>query len=72
MPREEENAHIESTPHFDGANEGIMNDTLATQGSQMGITVEPTRELVQKKNPFPIHFKPDEGMQEFDQLMRGE
>ncbi|WP_156947688.1 hypothetical protein [Virgibacillus alimentarius] len=34
MPRETENTGSESTPHFDGKREGILNDS---KGIQMGI-----------------------------------
>jgi hypothetical protein len=69
MPRNEQNQHVESTPHFDGEREGIISDPLATEGSQMGVTLEPAEEFAQEKNPFPFHFEKDDRMKDFNRVM---
>jgi hypothetical protein len=45
MPRNNENQHVEVTPHFDGEKESIINDPTASAGSGVGIKME----FVQKK-----------------------
>ncbi|MBM7587499.1 hypothetical protein JOC86_004072 [Bacillus pakistanensis] len=70
MPRENENSHVESTPHFDGEKEGIINDSTASAGETIGIQVDTKGEFKQERNPF--HYVPeDEEMKRFGELMGG-
>lgn len=60
-----------TSPHFDGKRESIINDSTATQGGQFGITFDSDKEYHQEKNPFHLsQSKPDDNMQEFEKLMR--
>jgi len=65
------NLHSEVTPHPDGEKESIINDTLSTTGSQIGIKLDADPEFSQEKNPFDHEIKPDPDMAEFEKLMRG-
>ncbi|WP_342430977.1 hypothetical protein [Neobacillus sp. FSL H8-0543] len=74
MSRENENQHVEATPHFDGEKEGIINDSTATSGKTMGVQINNNNNNVEfalERNPF--HFKPkkDPEMEKFERLMRG-
>jgi hypothetical protein len=71
MPRENENSHVETTPHFDGEKEGIINDPTASAGSTIGIQVDTKGEFKQERNPFQYIPKQDEEMKHFDELMGG-
>ncbi|PUB10009.1 hypothetical protein [Paenisporosarcina sp. OV554] len=70
MPRENENQHVEATPHFDGEIEGIINDPTASAGSKIGI-VNTKGEFAQEKNPFNFIPKQDPEMKQFAKLMAG-
>ncbi len=63
--------HSEATPHFDGKQESIINDSLATQGAQMGVTLEQKESFAREKNPFDVPIKTDPGMAEFNRIMNG-
>jgi len=65
------NLHSEVTPHPDGEKESIINDTLSTTGSQIGIKLDADPEFTQEKNPFDHEIKPDPDMAAFEKLMRG-
>lgn len=65
------NLHSEVTPHPDGEKESIINDTLSTTGSQIGINLDADPEFTQEKNPFDHEIKPDPDMATFEKLMRG-
>ena len=67
MPRNNENQHVEVTPHFDGEKESIINDPTASAGSGVGINME----FAQKKSPFNSIPKQDQEMKQFEKLMRG-
>ncbi|TYR78380.1 hypothetical protein FZC66_19695 [Priestia megaterium] len=71
MPRESENQHVETTPHFDGQKEGIFNDPTASTGAKMGIQVDTKEEFAQERNPFHYIPKQDQEMNQFEKLMRG-
>jgi hypothetical protein len=70
MPRNEQNS--EATPHFDGENENVINDSTAMQGKQMGIVITADEEFTQDQNPY--HFsnsQTNEKMEDFEEIMRG-
>jgi|1186.fasta_scaffold735204_1 hypothetical protein len=67
MPRNNENQHVEVTPHFDGEKESIINDPTASAGSGVGINME----FAKEKNPFNTVPKQDQEMKQFEKLMRG-
>lgn len=67
MTRDKENIHVQSTPHFDGERENIINDPTASASTQMGVKVNTTRE----RNPFHYTPKLDPEMELFEKLMRG-
>jgi hypothetical protein len=71
MPRENENQHVEATPHFDGEKEDIINDPTASAASTMGIQVDTKVEFAQERNPFNYIPKQDREMKQFEKLMRG-
>lgn len=66
-----QNQHSEVTPHQDGEKETIINDPLATEGSQMGIKLDADPEFSQETNPFDHEIKRDPSMDTFEKLMRG-
>ncbi|QGQ44214.1 hypothetical protein [Metabacillus sediminilitoris] len=65
------NQHSVITPHPDGEKESIINDSLATAGSQIGIKLNADPEFAQEKNPFHLQNKQDPTMAPFEKLMRG-
>ncbi|PMC36722.1 hypothetical protein CJ195_14940 [Bacillus sp. UMB0899] len=65
------NQHSEVTPHQDGKQESIINDSLSTAGSQVGITLNADPEFKQEKNPFDQEIKQDPSMAAFEKIMRG-
>ena len=65
------NLHSEVTPHPDGKKESIINDSLATAGSQIEIKLEADPEFTQEKNPFDHQFKQNPAMAPFEKLMSG-
>ncbi|MBU7594784.1 hypothetical protein [Metabacillus halosaccharovorans] len=65
------NLHSEVTPHQDGEQESIINDSLSTTGSQIGIRLDADPEFTQEKNPFDHEFKQDPSMTTFENIMRG-
>ena len=67
MPRNNENQHVEVTPHFDGEKESIINDPTASAGTGIGITME----FEQKKNPFNTVLKQNEEMKKLGNLIGG-
>lgn len=69
MDRRDQRSEV--TPHQDGQKESIINDTLATAGSKMGIELDADPEFHQEKNPYHLKFKQDPSMAEFEKLMRG-
>ncbi|WP_257349708.1 hypothetical protein [Pseudalkalibacillus decolorationis] len=72
MPKDDYQNYRETTPHFDDKRESIINDPTATQGQQMGIKVDSTKEFKQDKNPFHLsQSKPNDDMKEFEKRMRG-
>jgi predicted membrane protein len=68
---ERRNQYSEVTPHPDGEKESIINDSLATAGSQIGIELNADPEFTQEKNPFHQQIKQDPTMAPFEKLMRG-
>ena len=71
MPRRTQNTNVETTPHFDGKREGVINDPLATAGAQMGLKVDPNAEFGEEKTTFNFTPKVDPEMKRFEQLMKG-
>ncbi|MGM0846222.1 MAG: hypothetical protein ACQEUT_14695 [Bacillota bacterium] len=69
MPNENQNQHSQTTPHFDGKNETIVNDS---RGSQMGVTIGTQQDFSRQENPFPIHSKEDKEMKKLGSLIKGE
>ncbi len=71
MPDNTRNQHVESTPHFDGEKEDLINDATATGSTAMGVQVSASKEFGQNRNPFNHVPKVGEDMKEFKKLMRG-
>jgi hypothetical protein len=65
------NQHSEVTPHPDGEKESIINDTLSTAGSKIGIEINADPEFTQEMNPFHHQFKPDPSMAQLGKLLGG-
>lgn len=70
MPRKNADPNVESTPHFDGKKENIINDPTASAGSKMGIQVDTKAEFAQERNPLN-HIPLDLEMKKFESIMRG-
>ena len=63
----------EVSPHFDGAKEGPINDSTASEGGMMGVRVDSDPlSPHQSKNPFHLTSKVDSDMEEFQSIMEGE
>ncbi|MCA1029775.1 hypothetical protein LCL95_01860 [Bacillus timonensis] len=64
----------ERDPHFDGRNEGVLNDNRVEGGGQMGVRTDMNPEnLIQPKNPFHMNpSKQDKELERFEELMKGE
>lgn len=71
MPRRSDNQHVNSTPHFDGDNENIINNPTSTAGAKVGIKFEAKEEFGQEGNPYNFIPKPDKELQAFSKLIKG-
>lgn len=71
MPRNNENQHVEATPHFDGEKEDILNDPTASAGSEMGVQVDTKAEFAQERNPFNHLPKQHQEMKQLGKLIGG-
>lgn len=71
MPRNNENQHVEATPHFDGEKEDILNDPTASAGSEMGVQVDTKAEFAQEGNPFNHLSKQHQEMKQLGKLIGG-
>ncbi|WP_409252987.1 hypothetical protein V1502_03390 [Bacillus sp. SCS-153A] len=69
MPNENQNQHSQTTPHFDGKNEPVFNDST---GAQMGVTIDTKQEFARQENSFPVHLKTDKDMKKLGSLIKGE
>lgn len=71
MPRNSENQHVESTPHFDG--EETLNNPPGTAHEKLSFSTKPNprEEFAMERNPFKFKPKVDPMMQRFEKLMRG-
>ncbi|WP_421383751.1 hypothetical protein ACOJQI_03975 [Bacillus salacetis] len=68
MPNDSQNQHSQTTPHFDGKNETVVNDST---GSQMGVTIDTKQDFARQENSFPVHLKEDKGMKKLGSLIKG-
>jgi hypothetical protein len=69
MPNENQNQHSQTTPHFDGKNETIVNDST---GAQMGVTIDTKQDFARQEDAFPVHLKEDKEMKKLGSLIKGE
>lgn len=69
MPRKSEEQHVETTPHFDGDRESIMNN-LAGSG-KIGITSS-REEFAMEQTPYKFTPKRDHMMDRFEKIMKGQ
>ncbi|MGD6965909.1 hypothetical protein ACQCVP_05735 [Rossellomorea vietnamensis] len=69
MPNENQNQHSQTTPHFDGLNETVVNDN---KGAQMGVTIDTKQDFARQENPFPVQLQEDKQMKKLDSLIKGE
>jgi len=71
MPRNSENQHVESTPHFDG--EETLNNPPGTAHEKLTFESQTStvEEFAMEKNPYKFTPKVDPVMQRFEKLMRG-
>ncbi|MEK3890129.1 hypothetical protein [Bacillus sp. FSL K6-3431] len=67
MPDKKRDLGANSDPHFDGKQEGIINDSIGTASSKMGIRID----MNKTNNPFHLTKTNNEDMKEFEQLTRG-
>jgi hypothetical protein len=68
MPNENRNQHSQTTPHFDGKNETVVNDST---GAEMGVTMDTKQDFARQENPFPVNLKEDKEMKKLDSLIEG-
>ncbi|MDQ0230376.1 hypothetical protein [Metabacillus malikii] len=61
----------EVTPHFDEKKESIINDSLSTSGSKMGIEINADTEFSHEQNPFKQPIKASKSMSQFRELTKG-
>lgn len=71
MPRRTEDLNVEATPHFDGAKEGIINDTTASAGSMIGIQLDTKGAFQQEGDPQSRITQEDPKMKECAKIMDG-
>lgn len=69
MPRRSENVHSNATPHPDGKYDRIINDSMAAESSQMGVSFGNESGT---QNPFRLSKTKNKDMVEFEQFMRGD
>ncbi|WP_113930258.1 hypothetical protein [Bacillus sp. P14.5] len=69
MPNENQNQHSQTTPHFDGQNETVINDS---SGTQMGVTIDTKQDFARPENSLPVHLNEDKEMKKLDSLIKGE
>ena len=72
MPRNSENQHVESTPHFDG--EETLNNPPGTTEEKLTFMNElngAKEEIGKEHSPYKFTPKIDPMMQRFEKLMRG-
>ncbi|RIW28235.1 hypothetical protein D3H55_21970 [Bacillus salacetis] len=69
MPNEKQNLHSETTPHFDGKNETIVNDST---GAQMGVIADTQQDFARQQDSFPVELKEDKGMKKLGSLIKGD
>jgi len=71
MPRNSENQHVESTPHFDG--EKTLNNPPGTANEKLTLESKTStlEEFSMEKPPYKFTPKLDPMMQRFEKLMRG-
>ncbi|MFJ8237070.1 hypothetical protein ACIQ34_15285 [Ureibacillus sp. NPDC094379] len=72
MPRNNENQHVEATPHFDGKRESIINDATASAGEGIGITFTKRMEFALDPNPYNAELKENEDFKKLKKIMGGE
>ncbi|QUG41963.1 hypothetical protein KD050_01280 [Psychrobacillus sp. INOP01] len=71
MPRRSDNQNVNSTPHFDGDKENIINNPTSTAGAKIGIQFETKEEFGQEGNPYNYLPNPDKEMKAFTKLTKG-
>ena len=69
MPRNAENQHVESSPHFDGVE--TLNNPPGTAQEKLTFETKTLEEFGSEKNPYNFTPKTDPMMQRFEKLMRG-
>jgi len=72
MPRNNENQHVEATPHFDGKRESIINDATASAREGIGITFTKRMEFALDPNPYNAELKENEDFKKLKKIMGGE
>jgi hypothetical protein len=69
MPKDNQNQHSQTTPHFDGKNETIVNDNT---GAQMGVTTDSKQDFSRQEDSFPVQLKADKEMKKLGSLIKGD
>ncbi|SEA84583.1 hypothetical protein SAMN05421743_10977 [Thalassobacillus cyri] len=64
-----QNVHVESSPHFDGEKESIINDPAIARNGQMGVTTEKKQSF--HRTHSQIQLKTSKNMYKFEKIMRG-
>lgn len=67
MPDKKRYIGANPDPHFDGELENVINDSLGTQSTQMGVVADKQ----QTDNPFHVTETNNDDMKEFEKLTRG-
>ncbi len=73
MPKDSQNQHVQSSPHPDGIQENVINDSTASAGNNLGVftNAKQNAEFGLEKNPYHYTPKQDPMMERFEKLIRG-
>lgn len=73
MPKDTQNQHVQASPHPDGIQENVINDSTASAGDKLSIFTYSTQEVEFGGENNPYHFTPkkDLMMERFEKMMRG-
>lgn len=73
MPKDTQNQHVQASPHADGMQENIINDSTASAGDKLSVFTytKQDEEFGVEKNPYHFTPKEDPMMSRFERLMKG-
>lgn len=73
MPKDTQNQHVQASPHPDGIQENVINDSTASAGDKISVFTysKQNEEFGVEKNPYHLNPKKDLMMERFEKLMKG-